>query len=221
MKSFTSLLAIAALSFATCLFAQEESPAPAPEEKASATVEVTPTPTPETKAPASTEQSTATSPDVKKKEVPTAAKKESAAAATPSKKAAASTTADKGSPESNVKRLEDEWEASIMRHDPSFAQTRVAEDFLGCSSKGKTLNKSGLLKEFKSDKDTYTSVKNRGLTVRNFGPNIAIATGSSHEVGTDKDGKKFDRNFRWTDTWVLRGSQWQCIGSHVMAMEPK
>jgi ketosteroid isomerase-like protein len=225
MKLFTSLLAIAALSFAASAFAQEESPSAAPQETASASVEAsasTPTATPETKASPTTEALPVSSPAAKKKEAPPAQKKESTEAA-PSKKekAAAPAGPDKGSAESNVKRLEDEWEAAVMKHDATFVQTRVAEDYVGTSSKGKRISKGGLLKEFKGDTDTYTSTKNAGVAVRSFGANIAIATGTAREVGKGKDGKAFNRVYAWTDTWMLRNGKWECIGSQSMLVSGK
>lgn len=225
MKLIPSLLAIVALTLVTSARAQDESPSPASEEKASATVEApsasaeaTPSASPEEKSattaasPAEKKESAAASPSP-------AAKKE--AAAEPTKAAAKKAGPDTGSAESNIKRLENEWEASIKNHDTSFLQARVADDYLGTSPKGKRVNKSGLLKEFKSDTDTYTSAKNGSITVRTFGSNIAIATGTSKEVGKGKDGKAFTRTYAWTDTWMLRGKLWQCIGSQAMLLSGK
>jgi ketosteroid isomerase-like protein len=228
MKSVTSLFTIAALTLATSLFAQEETPS-STEEKASAAVEeaapAMPTSTPEEKSSATI----TTSPDAQKKDVssaaPAAAKKKAAAPAassspakaeaTKAAPAKASTGPDKGSADANVKRLENEWEEAVMKKDISFAQARVADDFMGVSSKGKARNKSGLMKEIKGDTDTYTSAKNGRMSVNSYGPNVAVVTGTSKEVGKDKSGKAFTRSFIWTDTWMLRGGRWQCIASHV------
>jgi hypothetical protein len=225
MKLFTSLLAIAALSFAANAFAQEESPSATPEESASATVETpasTPAATPETKASPTSEASPAGSPAAKKKEASAAPTKESKEAAPAKKeKAAAPAGPDKGSAESNVKRLEDEWEAAVMKHDASFVEARVAADYVGTSSKGKRISKGSLIKEFKGDTDTYTSAKNGGISVRSYGANIAIATGTAKEVGKAKDGKAFSRTYAWTDTWMLRNGRWECIGSQSMLVAGK
>jgi ketosteroid isomerase-like protein len=228
MKLFTSLLVIAGLSFAASAFAQEESPSASPEESAaSATVETpasTPAATPETKASPAAAASPASSPAAKKKEAASAEKKEGAESATSKKekeKAAAPAGPDKGSAESNVKRLEDEWEAAVMKHDATFVQARVAEDYVGTSSKAKRISKSSLLKEFKGDSDTYTSAKNAGVSVRSFGSNIAIATGTAKEAGKGKDGKAFSRTYAWTDTWMLRNGKWECIASQSMLVAGK
>ena len=223
MKLLASLLALVGLSLATPVFAQEESSSP--EEKPSATVEATEAPSAEVSVPAA-EKSPAPAKSPKKETATggastSAEKKEASASASKKSAPAATTTADKGSPESNVKRLEQEWEAAVMKHDLSFLETRVAEDYIGCSGRGKKMSKGAIIKEFKSDTDKYSSTKNTGVSVRAFGDNVAVATGTAKEVGKDKDGKAFNRTFAWTDTWMLRNGKWQCIGSQTMLVSSK
>jgi ketosteroid isomerase-like protein len=208
MKLIAPLLGIAALIFAASAFAQqEETPSPASEETPSTTIEETPSPSPAAEATAVATPA----------EQPTAQKKEKpAASATPNKSAspAVAPSGKKMSVEATLKDMENKWEASIAAHDASFLQSAVASDFAGVSSKGKFLNKSGLLsEEIKSNKDTYKSTKNEKLNVRVFGSNVAVVTGTSREKGTDKDGKAFDRTYRFTDTWMVRNGQWQCVAS--------
>ena len=78
------------------------------------------------------------------------------------------------------------------------------------------MGKSGVISEIKKDKDTYKSAVNEKLTVRSYGPGVAVVIGTSREKGTTKDGKPFDRALRFTETWVQRGGQWQCVASQVM-----
>jgi ketosteroid isomerase-like protein len=103
-----------------------------------------------------------------------------------------------------------------MSHDPSVAQAYLADDFRGVSSKGKVMSKSNLLGEIKKDTDTYTSTKNGKVDVRVFGGQFAVATGTSTEAGKAKDGKVFNRSYRWTDVWVVRNGKWQCVASQAM-----
>ena len=115
----------------------------------------------------------------------------------------------------SVKEMEDKWEASVPTHDFSTMSAFVASDFVGVSSQGKFVDKGSMLAEYKKDKDTYKSAKNEKLNVRNFGPNVTVVTGRAREIGTAKDGKAFDRTFLFTDTWMLRGGQWQCVASQI------
>jgi ketosteroid isomerase-like protein len=206
---FLATTFLAALTFAQQESASPaESTAPATEEKASATVEETPTSkAAETTAPAAEKKAeAATSPKAaagKKEATTSAAAKPAAAAAAPSGK------------KMGVKEMEEKWEASVPSHDFSTVQGFVASDFVGISSQGKFTDRDSMLAEFKKDKDTYKSAKNEKLNVKAFGPNVMVVTGRAREKGTGKDGKAFDRTFLFTDTWMLRGGQWQCVASQV------
>jgi ketosteroid isomerase-like protein len=212
MKIIISFLATTFLAAIT--FAQEESASPAEsttpttEEKASATVEETPASKPaEATAPAAEKKAEpATSPTAPKKEATTT---------TATKPAAPTTAAAPSGKKMSVKEMEEKWEALIPSHDFSTVQGFVSSDFVGISSQGKFVDKSSMLAEFKKDKDTYKSAKNEKLNVKAFGPNIMVVTGRAREKGTGKDGKAFDRTFLFTDTWMNRGGQWQCIASQI------
>jgi len=210
MKIIISFLASAFLAAMT--FAQEESASPAEsstpvtEEKASATVEETPAAKPAEAAGPALE---------KKAEAATSAKPAATAAAAKKEATNATAAAAPSGKKMSVRDMEEKWEASFATHDLSAVQGFIAADFVGVSWQSKFIDRSGVLAEFKKDKDTYKSAKNEKLNVKNFGPNVTVVTGRSREKGTTKDGKPFDRTFLFTDTWMLRGGQWQCVASHV------
>ena len=214
MKIIISFLATAFL--AAMSFAQEESAspaestAPATQEKASATVEETPGSQPaEAASPAAAKKAEA----AKAAAPATAQKKDTTAtAAKPATSAAPAASSGK---KMGVREMEEKWEASIPSHDFATVQGFVASDFVGISSQSKFVDKSGVLAEYKKDKDTYKSAKNEKLNVKSFGPNVTVVTGRAREKGTGKDGKAFDRTFLFTDTWMLRNGQWQCIASQI------
>jgi ketosteroid isomerase-like protein len=204
MKLTTSLLAIAALSFVTFAFAQDEETAtPATEETPSTTIQETPAPTPETQA--------VTSPTKE----PEAQKKEETATTPAPVKATPSARGKKMSVNAMLKDNETRWSAAIARRDTATIEALVAPDFVGVNSKGKVVNRRAMLTEVKNDKDTYTSTKAEKLDVRMFGSGVAVVVGMANEKGTGKDGKAFDRTYRFTDTWMNRGGNWQCIASQV------
>jgi len=206
------------LFVAATTFAQEESPAPtestapAPEEKASATVETTPEVAPsETTAPAAQKKEEVATPAPAK-----AAKKEAAATtATAAKPAAAAAPAAKMGKNMGVKDMENAWEAAVGKHDYATVEGFIAADFTGVSSKNKFVGRSDVMSESKHDTDTYKSAKNEKLNVKMYGSDVAVVTGRAREVGSGKDGKAFDRTFLFTDTWMMRGGKWQCIASHI------
>lgn len=203
----------ASLVLGAIAFAQEESPspaestAPATEEKASATVESQPASSPKE----------AESPAVVKKAAPAvSAAPATSAKATTAAKPAAAPSGKNMSVEATIKDNETRWETSYGAHDVSVAQAVVANDFVGIYWDGKSMGKSSVISQIKRDKDTYKSAVNEKLDVHRYGSNIAVVIGTAREKGTAKDGKPFDRTFRFTDTWVQRGGQWQCVASQVM-----
>jgi ketosteroid isomerase-like protein len=217
MKSIICLTIGIALSCLASAIAQEESPSPSSEESPSTVVEETSTATatPESTAAATPEEKKAApSPAAQKKEMPAAQKKESVAAS----KKAATKPAKKMSVEAALKEMENRWEGAYGSHNFSVAESMMANDFIGVYWNGKVMKKSNVISEMKRDKDTYKSAANERLIVRQYGPGVAVVVGTARERGTAKDGKAFDRTFRFTDTWVERRGHWQCVASQVMKL---
>src|ERR1700736_5809806 len=208
-----TFVAITALFIAATPFAlaQEESPSPAASPEATASDPSVSVTTEKTSPAPKTE----TSPSTSKSSSPAATKSSPSATPSTTSSPAAVMPAKKSTPQATIREIEDKWEASVMRHDPSIAQAFLADDFRGVSSKGKVMSKSNLLSEIKKDTDTYASTKNGKVDVRMFGGQFAVATGTSTEVGKAKDGQSFKRTFRWTDVWVLRKDKWQCVASQA------
>lgn len=212
----------ATLFLAAMTFAQEESPspaaestAPATEEKASATVEQAPAAKPEESTAPAMKAEPAASPKAAATAAP--AKKEAATsnAAKPATSAPAASTAKASTKNMAPRDAENAWEAAVMKHDYATIEGFVAADFSGVSSKNKFVGRSEMLSDFKGDKDTYKTAKNERLNVKMYGNNVAVVTGRAREVGTGKDGKKFDRTYLFTDTWMMRGGKWQCVAAHI------
>lgn len=234
MKFVTSLFAVTALVCSTSAFAQDASTPPSGLSLTPATAEATPDAAPDTTpdeksslwaSPSPVEKPTPAPVSVKKKDVPAPAKEKKAPATSSSPKEDAAPTAatseKRKSVTASLKDMEKQWEAAIPGHDATTVQSLIAPDFSGVSSKGKFSSKSSLLAELKKDSDTYTSAKNEKLNVRVCASNVAVVTGSAREKGTAKDGKSFDRTYLFTDTWVERDGQWQCVGSQVALVTEK
>lgn len=223
MKLLTSLIAITALGLTTAAFAQEEEATSTPmEEQPSTTIEETPAPAPapavETtpKAPEKVTPPAASSPAAKAEKAASSTKAASTTKASASPMAAPTPSGKKMSVEAALKDNENRWAMAGAKHDVKTVETMVAEDFVGINSKGKTQNRRSLLGEMKNDKDTYTSTKNEKLDVHMYGKGVAVVVGTYREKGTGKDGKAFDRSYRFTDTWVERNGQWKCVASQSM-----
>lgn len=134
---------------------------------------------------------------------------------TPAAAARASATptpAPKGNVAAVIKESENRWAAAIAAHDTTVPQALVADNYIGVDSSGSVVNKAALIAGMKRDKNTYDSAVNSAMTVRIHG-NAAVIVGTTKQAGKDKDGKAFNYTYRWTDTWVERNGQWQCVGS--------
>lgn len=216
MKSVTAIVGIFALIYSSLALAQEQVAPPAAEENAPATVEATatttssPAPT-NTPAPATTEQG------APQEKAATATSKKEPSSPFPS----AAPIRKKLSPQAALKDAENRWAAAIGSHDRAVIDSLVARDFIGVNLKGKIQNKRGLMGEMKGDKDQYSSSTNEKLEVNMYGPALGVVAGTYRARGTDEHGKPFDRSIRFTDTWLERNGQWQCIASQIMMLSPK
>ena len=124
-------------------------------------------------------------------------------------------------PETKLKQMEDAWAEALKDKDPAAVGNMVADDFAGVNSKGEKKNKSQLLDEIKTSKDTVSASVNDSMEVHVYGPNLATVVGTSSEKGKDKDGKQFSRSYGWVDTWMERNGKWECIGEAVTPLPKK
>jgi ketosteroid isomerase-like protein len=111
--------------------------------------------------------------------------------------------------------MENRWAAATKTHDIATIQGLLAGDYIGITASGTIVNKAGLIAEFRKDKNVYESVENSRLDVRLHG-NTAVIVGTTKQRGTEAGGKPFRYTYHWTDTWVLRDGQWQCVASQSL-----
>ena len=131
--------------------------------------------------------------------------------------------ADSDAIKTKLKQMEDAWvKAEIDKdHGASVLSGMVAEDFSGFGEKGEIVNKAKLLDNYKTNTDTLASVTNGEMDVKVYDKDLAAVTGTSHEMGKDKDGQAFHRSYIWVDTWMLRNGKWECIAEGVMKLPDK
>jgi uncharacterized protein (TIGR02246 family) len=116
-----------------------------------------------------------------------------------------------GGTEQAVADLEQKWLQSQRANNPDLIAPYLADKAVITTAEGKTSSKADFLKEQKATK--YSSVDYNDVKVTAFG-DTAIATGGFKGKGTDPEGKTFDVNERFTDTWInMSGGKWQCVAS--------
>ena len=223
-KSFHYLFAILlTLATSTALRAQDAPSAPLRSPTAQPTetpsVQSTPSPTPEEKAEAAAEATPASTAKPAATAVKPAEERDVSESAKPrEEKPEPEAPSPRGGIASRLKALETKWETSKINHDVTVIKELVADDYVGTSSSGKVGNKSTLMSEARKDKNIYDSAVARSMSVRTYGPRVAVVVGVAKETGKTKDGKKFSHSYRFTDTWMQRNGRWQCIASHAVAI---
>jgi len=124
-----------------------------------------------------------------------------------------------GSVEQELIKLEKEWGDALVKCDVAFLDRILAEDYMFTSPLGEVLTKAQTLAELKSGEDVVSSVVNHDMKVRVYG-DAAVVTGHS----TYKEmvqGKDISGEYRWTDTWIKKGSRWQCVADHASSVAGK
>jgi ketosteroid isomerase-like protein len=78
-----------------------------------------------------------------------------------------------------------------------------------------------MISEAMKDKNVYLSAQSTEMIVHTFGPSVAVVTGVARESGKTPKGKTFSNAYRFTDTWVERNGNWQCVAASAIAMPKK
>jgi ketosteroid isomerase-like protein len=115
-----------------------------------------------------------------------------------------------------LKEMEKQWEASF--NDPAVIEKSVTDDFVGISPGGAIMTKRALLREAKENTSPPPKTTTRDMEVYFHGPAIAIVTGATKQIGTNRAGQTVEHNYRFTDTWVERDGQWRCFASHSILL---
>lgn len=192
------------------IFREQPTPQPSPTqvpiEAATPTTQTTPAPKPEQKPAAKPSEKPAAKADTKPANRPSPA---------PVANHDESPPGTGGGTVVKLRQMEREWEASS--HNTATIQKMVADDFIGVTSDGKVVTKKVMLKG-SDDKKSDGSSSVVHMDVRLFGPKVAIVVGTARQSTKNKAGKKSTTSYRFTDTWMERGGNWQCIAGQATAL---
>ncbi len=119
---------------------------------------------------------------------------------------------DESSEKSLILALEGAWNQAELHHDAAAASAIMADTFISVDHHGKLLNKSQYLADLKDPSYKPEEISNSETNVYVYG-DTAIVTSAYRTRGTD-NGKPFVHRGRFTDTWIKRNGQWQCIADH-------
>jgi ketosteroid isomerase-like protein len=122
-----------------------------------------------------------------------------------------------GDTEKAIAALENQWLKSTQTNNADLAAPLLADKLASTDAEGKLSNKAQSLADAKSRKFTSAEYDNVQVTV--YG-DTAIATGIYKGKGTESNGKTFDENERFTDTWVkMPNGKWQCVATQTTAVK--
>lgn len=113
--------------------------------------------------------------------------------------------------EKSLLQLEDQWATALVRRDGATFERLLAPGFV-YSEDDRTMPRDQVLREIVSGTDTVKAAHNEEMQVHGFGP-TAVVTGWLVVQGRGAAGR-FDRRYRFTDTWARRDGQWQIVAAH-------
>ena len=108
-------------------------------------------------------------------------------------------------------KLEDDWAAAVVRRDGGVFRKLLAAGFV-YTEDDRVMDRETILREITRGTDTVTAAHNEDMRIHPFGT-TAVVTGWLVLRGRGPQGP-FDRRYRFTDTWVKRGNQWQIVAAH-------
>ena len=114
-------------------------------------------------------------------------------------------------------KLEDDWARALVRRDTVVFQRLLAPGFV-YSENDQTMTRDDVLQSVGSGTDTVEAAANEEMKVHRFGT-TALVTGWLVVRGHGPSGP-FERRYRFTDTWVKKGKQWQIVGAHDYLAPP-
>lgn len=114
--------------------------------------------------------------------------------------------------EQQVSALERAWIDASLKYDTAWFESHIADTMVNTDEEGVVTGKAELVGGVKNHANKFESLTYDDLKVQAYG-DTAIATGIVVIKGTSK-GKDISGRSQWTDTWIKRGGQWQCVASH-------
>jgi ketosteroid isomerase-like protein len=107
--------------------------------------------------------------------------------------------------------LEDDWASAVVKRDTVVFKRLLADGFV-YTENDQVMDRAAVLDYVSRGPDTVEAATNEALQVHRFGPVTAVVTGWLVLRGRGSSGP-FHRRYRFTDTWVKRGSQWQIVAA--------
>ena len=122
-------------------------------------------------------------------------------------------SAKRAQDEKEVRRLTDQWSKALLSQDAKALDRIFADDFTLSTASGNFRAKAEIIDSVKSGDIVATLCDYSDAEVRVYGE-TAITQGIGKEKGRFK-GKDYSVVCRFTDVWLKRDGQWQCVAAHT------
>src|SRR6266436_557645 len=108
-------------------------------------------------------------------------------------------------------RLEDDWASALVKRDRVTFERLLADGFV-YTENDQIMDRRAVLNSVVGGSDTVAAAHNDSMVVHRFGPATAVVTGWLVVGGRGANGE-FLHRYRFTDTWVKRGGNWQIVAA--------
>ena len=119
---------------------------------------------------------------------------------------------------SNILALERMWNQAQLTRDVTAIQNLVADRFIDTEWDGSVSNREQFLADIRDPQYQPSVMSTQDMRVDLYG-NTAVVTGRYHIKGVSQ-GKPYEHNGRFTDTWILFNGSWKCVASHTSLVKP-
>ena len=117
-----------------------------------------------------------------------------------------------------IKAQADAWDAAIVRKDRDAIAANMHDDFMAIDSDGEAADKPRFLEEITDPKLVIDPYDVEDFRARVHG-DVLITTGTTHMTGS-YDGTPFTTHYRYTDTYIRNGHQWQVVQVQTTRIRP-
>lgn len=124
-----------------------------------------------------------------------------------------STSDEKRTRETRIVALEHLWNEAQVNRDSSALAGMIGDKFVNTEWDGEVSDRGQFLADIANPQFKPTALNIQDVKVILY-KDTAVVTGIYHTKGSYQ-GRAYDHAGRFTDTWVLEDSNWQCVASHT------
>jgi hypothetical protein len=107
--------------------------------------------------------------------------------------------------------MEDQWAAGVVKRDGALFERMLAPGMVYTEDQT-LMTRSEVIASVTTGTDTVRAARNDGMVVHRYGDVTAVVTGWLSLMGRSPIGK-FDRKYRFTDTWTKLAGRWQIVAA--------